>query len=159
LARYVVCILGNFRAFDDLKNAITHVGGAGFELDEAYSTLRPDPRMTPSFQVCMDRVAPSVTALDEAAIAQHKAVAYVLSPHMPRDGATAVAERVLALIKASFEIGAVAVKIESSGIAHGRARWIELATAVQKARASNDVEALSRALYTAVVRRPIHDAD
>jgi hypothetical protein len=48
------------------------------------------------------------------------------------------------LIKEAFEKGARAVKCDSSGIAHGKARWLELAT-----------ERTPIDAYLAYVRRPI----
>jgi hypothetical protein len=76
----------------------------------------------------------------------------VLSP--PIDGGTDVAASMLRLGAALLDAGAVALKGESSGIAHGAARWRALAATV----AGDDRDAAGVALYHAWVRRPLGDA-
>ena len=68
-----------------------------------------------------------------------------LPPKLARDLATVS----LSLVARAFDVGARAVKGESSGIAHGADRWRELA------RRSGDPEARDLALYQAWVRRPL----
>ncbi len=153
--RHVVCVLGKWKSLDEVEKVVTSVGGDGFALDEEYSIEAPDPRMKRAFEASRDRVRPSFDESDEKAIAEHKAVAYVLSPHMEPKDAQAVSARMLALVAALLEAGGTAAKGESSGIAHGRTRWMELAKRVK------DGDPLERAaaLLEAWVRRPLEDDD
>jgi hypothetical protein len=151
LARHILCVLGPWTNLDAVRAIVAK--SPGFELDEQYSTLQPDPRMADSFEASMDRTAPSFGPADERAIAEHRAVAYVLSPAVRVEQSVAIAESALGLLRQLLvEGGGVAAKIESSGIAHGRERWIELAQA-----AAGSERAM--ALYKAFVRRPIYDED
>lgn len=149
--RHVVCLLGRFESFDALERVVHDVGGPGFSLDREYSMLEPDDRMGRAFEVSADRTQPSVLEADWDAIAAHRAVAYVLSAPMERVTARATSARMLDVVAAAFEVGVTAVKGESSGIAHGRARWIELAS---KCHSSDPGEAALASL-DAWVRRPI----
>jgi hypothetical protein len=59
------------------------------------------------------------------------------------------------MIAMLFQGGAIAIKGESAGIAHGRTRWLELSA---KAASEQPLER-SRALMSAWVRRPLMDED
>jgi len=115
-----------------------------FEFDEQYSKCGRDDRMTSSFNASWDRVRPSVSDEDKRRVDQHRDVAYVLSVRLDPDSAIDVALDGLDLIKAAFAEGARAVKCDSSGIAHGKDRWLEFASKRRKMDA-----------YLAFVRRPI----
>jgi hypothetical protein len=153
--RHVVCVLGEWKSFDDVERIVREVGGEGFQLDDDYSMLGADPRMARAFEASRDRVTPSFTDEDLAAIKAHVAVAYVLSPPMDRDAAQAISGRMLATTAALLEAGGTAAKGESAGIAHGRARWLGLAERYARG------DALTRAavLSAAWVRRPLGDDD
>lgn len=152
-ARHVVCLLGQLDSFDDLERVALEVGGRGFSIDREYSILEPDDRMERSFEVAADRTSPSMLDSDWDAIRSHRAVAYVLSPPMERAAARATSKRMLDVVAAAFEVGASAAKSESSGIAHGRARWLELAGRC----ASSDPTEATFASLDAWVRRPLVD--
>jgi hypothetical protein len=152
-ARHVLCLL-----IDDLDDLARIVDAfPGFTVDWTYSKAEPDPRMERAFESSRDRVVPSLGDDDRAAIAGHRAVGYVLSPHLLVDdpdpaSAQAVSAQAVRLIGAAFAAGARAAKGESSGIAHGRRRWISLAEMVD-----GDADSRAMGLHAAWVRRPIGD--
>jgi len=121
----------------------------GFEFDAEYSQREPDPRMTNAFLAAADRVEPSFSDDDWAAIERHTAVAYVLGPQQSADTAAGTSRAMLAFVAEALRGGAVAAKGESSGIAHGRTQWLAL-----DERAAVDPES---ALLRAWVRYPIGD--
>jgi hypothetical protein len=89
----------------------------------------------------------------------HGAVAYVLSPPIRNDHAAEISGRALLLTAALLRGGGVAAKGESAGIAHGRARWLELAEEFARAREDCDTHTEGATLYWAWVRRPMIDDD
>lgn len=149
LPRQVLCVLGAWRSLDEVDAIVA--SAPGFTLDRDASTLAPDPRMERAFETSADRVTPSMSELDLAAIRDHQAVFYVLSPPLERSAARTSAAEGLALIARLFDAGASAVKCDSAGIAHGQARWRELATLA----ATGDADERAMALYFAFVRRPL----
>jgi hypothetical protein len=151
-SQHVVCVVGAKLDFSRLAEVVDRVGGPGFELDQEYCLDEPDPRMPEAFDVSADLVVPSFTDRDRAAVAEHRAVAYVLGPPATAGEAFAVTRRMLALIAAMLQDGADAAKSESSGIAHGRDRWLHLAAA---AAAATDRSGQAPPLYAAFVRRPL----
>jgi hypothetical protein len=151
--RHVVCVLGPWKTFDAVQRIVAELGGEGFRLDDEYSQLEPDDRMPAAFAASADRVEPSIGKADDRAIAKHRAVAYVLSPPLAPTDAQAASARMLAIIGALLDAGSLAVKAESAGIAHGAARWRDLAKAAQ----STTILTRANALRLAFVRRPIAD--
>ncbi len=156
-ARFVVCLLGTWKSFDAVATAVNHAVAPGFTVDAEHSHLSPDERMGRAFDASKDRVLPSFHEGDDQAVAGHESVAYVLSPHIDPSSAFDVAARVLAVISAAFEVGATAVKVDSSCITHGRQRWLALATGARKAQ--GDPQELAPILREAFVRRPILDSE
>jgi hypothetical protein len=157
--RHVLCILGNWPTLDEVEPIVARVGGPGFQLDREYSQLEPDGRMLGAFKASYDRVSPSMTDRDWRAIKKHTAVAYVLSPPCREKASLEVSRRALRLVGALLEAGGVAAKGESSGIAHGRDRWLELCADATGAASEGDHHRARAALYWACVRRPIQDDD
>jgi hypothetical protein len=154
LPRHVVCALGNWPSFEPVERVVRDIGGGRFQLDREYSMLAPDNRMLRAFAASADTVNLSITEADEAAIASHTAVAYIMSSPIPADQAIAISGTTLAMIDALFAADvAVAIKDESAGIAHGAARWRELATRAT----SNELLERASALQHAFVRRPLSD--
>lgn len=153
--RHVVCALGTWTSFAAIERLLAERGGAGFELDMEYSQLEPDPRMVNAFAASADRVDPSVSDTDRAAIRDHRAVAYVLSPSMPRPLGQTVSRQMLAIVSTLIDAGAVAIKSESAGVAHGIERWRELAAAAASGTPLDRAAAMRRAW----VRRPIKDGN
>lgn len=138
--RIVLCIL------HDDPEKVREICGQfpSFEFDNEYSKCGHDKRMRSSFEISWDRVRPSGTDEDKRLVEEHRDVAYVLSRSLDPEISVSVALEGLDLIKAAFASGARAAKCDSSGIAHGRERWLEFASK----RTSMDA-------YFAYVRRPI----
>lgn len=153
----MVCVVGTGLDLDAMDALVQDVGGPGFELDQEESQSDPDARMRTAFEYSMDRVNPSFTDDDWDAIDDHDSVAYVLSPPIDPGSALDVAARMLAVTAAALRAGGVAAKGESSGIAHGRERWLALADRAARAEPAgfDRVDALQQAW----VRRPISDGD
>lgn len=143
--RHVICVL------HDGDTPIREVcrGFAGFEYDSTYSQAFPDARMATAFDASADKVEPSFTKHDWDAIDRHSAVSYVISPRMDPSTAVSVSQSALAFVAAAFDAGAVAVKGDSSGIAHGREQWLALHEDTERS--------LESALIRTWVRYPISD--
>lgn len=110
-----------------------------------------DARMPAAFRASACRWDPSITDDDLTGIARHQRVLYLLSPNFPASEAAAVSRDFLNLGCQLLDAGALAMKCESSGIAHARDRWIELA------READGPDPWS-ALLRAYVQLPIHSA-
>lgn len=147
--RHVLCVLGSGLNLSEMER--TAAGFGGFVLDREYSEAAPDPRMPKAFEAGM--AAASFDEADWAAVESHDTVGYLLSAPMMRELAADTSRRLLAATAALLRSGATAVKNESSGIAHGRDRWLALA---DRAADAED-EGLAGALVDAWVQRPIHD--
>lgn len=157
--RHVICALGNWRDLDEVDSLVRQEDFPGFELDREFSQLSPDDRMMDSFDASYDRVSPSMSDEDWNAVRTHGAVAYVLSPPIRKDHAADISGRALLLTAALLRGGAVAARGEGAGIAHGRARWLELAEEFARAREDGDTLTEGARLYWAWVRRPMMDDD
>jgi len=151
-SQHVMCVVGADLDLAKCAEIVAEVGGPGFDLDADYSQRGPDPRMAEAFEVSADLVVPSFTDEDRAAVAEHQAVAYILGPSAASYEGFAVTRRMLAVIAALLQNGGTAAKSESSGIAHGRDRWLHLASV---AAAANDRAGQAPPLYAAFVRRPL----
>lgn len=159
--RHVLCFLGKDQALLHPPTAVEKtITDFGFEIDRNYSQARPDPHMERSFGVCWDRAYPNAwTEADEAAVAKHKAVLYVLSPRMDQDKAVAYSAAALRIVEEMIDAGATAVKGESAGVAHGLKRWRQLAAdckaAAQTSKGLAMTPAMSRACRLAFAKRPL----
>ncbi|MBR1121049.1 hypothetical protein JQ628_05940 [Bradyrhizobium lablabi] len=157
--RHVLCFLGGEGGKQRLSEAVSGAiaeFAKGFAIDEIYSRTEADPRMERSFGVCWDRVEPNAwTDKDEEAVLNHKSVLYVQGPPMTADTAVTVSAGALMLVVAAIKAGAVAIKGESAGIAHGLARWQRLAIQAGSALQSDDDLALRRICRLAFAKRPL----
>jgi hypothetical protein len=152
-SQHVICVVGAELDLDKCAEMVAAVGGPGFELDTEYSQAEPDPRMSEAFEVSADLVVPSFTDDDRAAVEAHRAVAYVLGPSAAAYEGFTVTRKMLAVVAALLEDGGgAAAKSESSGIAHGRDRWLHLASI---AASATDRSGQAPPLYAAFVRRPL----
>lgn len=120
LPKLVLCVLGG-ADLDSRCGPILDAEGLEHEWQGR------DDQMIPAFQASACRCDPSFTADDLASVAGHSRVLYLLSPNLTAQDAPRESLRFLHLANRLFEAGATAIKCESSGIAHGRDRWIELA--------------------------------
>ncbi|CAN7707176.1 hypothetical protein LJR066_005759 [Acidovorax sp. LjRoot66] len=159
--RHVLCFLGKSGHQTQLKEAVSRAVrefATGFSVDEEYSIAEPDDRMPRSFTVNRDRVASNAwTAADEKAVASHQSVLYVLGPPMHRQDTVKVSMAALQLVGRLIDAGAVAVKGESAGVAHGIDRWRALVRQGAQALQSGDLLAQQRIGRLAFARRPLSD--
>ncbi|MBR0824231.1 hypothetical protein JQ596_01690 [Bradyrhizobium manausense] len=159
--RHVLCFLGKNDALLHPPKAVEKtIADFGFEIDRTYSQGKPDPHMAQSFGVCWDRVFPKAwSATDEAAVINHKAVLYVLSPRMDRDKVVAYSAAALRIVEEMIEAGATAVKGESAGVAHGLERWRSLGDQARKGAQTSQglgmTLAVAKACRLAFAKRPL----
>jgi hypothetical protein len=106
-----------------------------------------DGRMPRAFQASAAGYNRSLGGDDLATVAGHSEVLYLLSRNFTAQEAAEVSASFLRLGGRLLEAGAVAMKCESSGIAHSRARWRVLAAASSSAT--------SPALLRAYVQMPL----
>jgi hypothetical protein len=162
--RHVLCFLGKDDSLLHPPTAIAKmIADFGFEIDRAYSQAKPDPHMERSFGVCWDRVFPNArSAADERAVANHRSVLYVLSPPMEQQKSVAYSAAALRIVEEMIEAGAIAVKGESAGVAHGLKRWMQLASECKAAAKTNQglalTAAMSRPCRLAFAKRPLDGA-
>ena len=74
---------------------------------------------------------------------------------MAQEAAVGVSATALRLVERLIDAGAVAVKGESAGVAHGLARWRQLGQQARNAAASGDRVALAATCRIAFARRPL----
>ncbi|MFC4008511.1 hypothetical protein ACFOY2_14870 [Nonomuraea purpurea] len=148
--RHVLCVLGSGLDLSEMERIAADFG---FALDHENSSAEPDPRMTEAFEATMARA--SFDEADRAAVESHDTVGYLLGAPMMRELAASTSRRLLAATATLLRSGAAAVKNESSGIAHGRERWLALADRAADAKR----EDLADALASAWVTRPIYDGE
>lgn len=159
--RHVLCFLGaenGLAALQKSASAAVDDFARDFGLDEDYSQDEPDDRMKRSFNVCWDRVEPEAyQEADEEAVATHGSVLYVLGPSMDAETAVKTSANALRFVQHMLDHGAVAVKGESAGVAHGARRWKQLYEQSRGEAAADDGMALARTCRLAFARRPIRD--
>lgn len=159
--RHVLCFLGKDDSLLQPPKAVARtIADFNFEIDRTYSQAKPDPHLERSFGVCWDRVFPNAwSAADEAAVANHKSVLYVLSPPMDQQKTVAYSAAALRIVEEMIEAGATAVKGESAGVAHGLARWRSLAdqarTGAKTSEGLGMTLALAKACRLAFAKRPL----
>ncbi|MGO7385185.1 hypothetical protein ELH80_26620 (plasmid) [Rhizobium ruizarguesonis] len=157
--RHVLCFLGKDRDLSPLSDAASQAirdFASGFSVDEDYSQAERDDRMSQSFAVCWDRVeADAWSPADEDAVVDHQSVLYVLGPSMPQAETVKVSMLALRLVERLIGAGAVAVKGESAGIAHGLDRWSELIRQGAEALKAADPLAQQRIGRLAFAKRPL----
>ncbi|MBB4425065.1 hypothetical protein GGD66_003622 [Bradyrhizobium sp. CIR48] len=159
--RHVLCFLGRNESLLQPPKAVAKtIADFGFEIDRSYSQAKPDPNMARSFGVCWDRVFPKAwSAADEAAVANHKSVLYVLGPPMAQQKTAVFSAAALQIVDEMFDAGAVAAKGESAGIAHGVARWRSLMDQARKGAITSQglsmTLAVGKACRLAFAKRPL----
>ena len=119
LPKIVLCLLSDLESKPRLEQMLT---GEGIE----HEFGERDSRMDQAFVAVASRTKPSLTQDDLDQIADHSLVVYILSDAYPKDKAFQAASWFLLVACKLLNADAVAMKCESSGIAHSRRRWIEL---------------------------------
>jgi hypothetical protein len=156
LPKIVLCLLGG-KDFSNQCEAILKEEGVEHEF------ASPDKRMAKAFEASAFRIRPSLDEKDLARIDKHSAVLYVLSENFPASEGPEISYSFLRLGGRLLEAGGIAMKCESSGIAHSRSRWIELASQAengQKHLGASDARAeYWSALFDAFVQFPIQSED
>ncbi|MGL4234240.1 MAG: hypothetical protein ACRCWJ_22995 [Casimicrobium sp.] len=152
--RHVICALGEWKSFQAIEPLVQKFGN-GFAFDKEYSETEADDRMERAFQASVDRVRPSMKSSDWEGVENHTAVFYVLSPLIERERSLIVAKQALDMIETLFRAGATAIKTEAAGLAHGKARWLEL---IGQSRLQESKRSMP-AVIEATVRRPISTRD
>lgn len=144
LPKIVLCLVGD-AGFANRAGPILAAAGAEHEFRDR------NPRMVAAFQASACAVAPTLDAEELEKIAHHQSVLYLLSKNFTSAQAPETSRAMLGLGARLLEAGGLAMKCESSGIAHGRERWIALAE-----QAGSQAEGQSwPALFRAYVQFPI----
>jgi hypothetical protein len=144
LPKIVLCIPGG----KDFREACeTILAEAGNE----HEWRKREKRMADAFAASEFRVNPSLEDADWEAIEKHKSVLYVLSDNFTAAQAPDASLSMLRLGRRLLDAGGVAIKCESGGIAHSRARWTELGERADTADAGDRWPAL----FAAFVQYPI----
>jgi len=152
--RHVICALGNWNDFEVIQTVLNEKF-RNFTLDTEYSILSPNPRMMDSFTVNQDKLPRSLTDKDWAAVEQHSAVVYVLSPPIEATNAEKISGEALQLVEQLFKHGATAIQSESAGLAHGKSEWLKLAIKYKNAVQNQDIFNAGIILFQAWVQRGI----
>lgn len=145
LPKVVLCVLGK----DDLQSQcepILEREGIEHEWSEH------DGRMERAFRASACRYDPSLTDKDLTRVGRHVKVLYVSSKNFTAQEGPAMSRSFLLLGRRLLKAGGLALKYESSGIAHGRSRWLELA---REAEGDN----FWPTLFRAYVQLPIQQGD
>lgn len=156
--RHVLCILGKRGGFLELVRSVELAivcFADGFEVDVEFSQDTPDERMAEAFNASWDRVHESAwDATDGIAVREHGCVVYVVGPYMNRGNAVEISAIALRLVIHALNNGAIAVKGESAGVAHGVARWRQIG---RDAETLVEGHVLARLCRLAFSRRPLCD--
>lgn len=145
LPKIILCVPGG-KDFPKTCEAILTEAG------NEHEWRKREKRMREAFEASEFRVRPSLEKADWELIDQHKTVLYVLSDNYPAAQAPTVSLSMLQLGRQLLEAEGSAIKCESSGIAHSRARWIELAN---QADGAKDAQTRWSALFDAFVQFPV----
>jgi hypothetical protein len=123
--RIILCVPGPWEDREALKGPFALEEKALRFGDERFDAefRGPDLRMKAAFQASACRLRPSLTPADFRALEGHRSVIYVLSDHFGRTTAAAAAARMVEVGRALLDAGGLAVKCDSSGIAHSAERW------------------------------------
>ena len=155
LPKIVMCLLGHLDSKPELEEMLIQAN-VDYEFGER------DARMEAAFKGVEFGTRPSLKREDFEQIADHSVVLYILSAGYPKASAFRASAWFLLFACKLLEAGAVALKCESSGIAHSRARWLALADTCKRNFSSQPerdlgdaVAGLYTSLFDAYVQYPI----
>jgi hypothetical protein len=154
LPKLILCIPGD----DDFRSRsepLLQQSGVEYEFREH------DERMLRAFEVSRSQLQPSLTDADFAAIGRHTSVLYVLSENYTAQQSAAVCARILHLGHQLLDAGGIAIKCESSGVAHSSGQWRKFDENVRwnLAQPSGGAGDPWVTLFTAYVQAPIGSED
>lgn len=157
-----MCVVGNWKSRAEIAAILDDA-----ELE--YEVEASDPRMVEAFRVSACRVNPSLDEAEYRAIGKHTSVVYFLGPNFSHEDAPPVSHFMIRVGAALLASGGIAMKCESSGIAHSKERWLEMAVTLDAAFNEFDSSDEERrlvavaqfwaTLFDAFVRFPLADAN
>lgn len=151
LPKIVLCLTAKSESMQDLQK-IVEEEGVDFEVKEY------DAKMVVAFEKASLGRSPSLTKQDLESIADHTSILFLLSDNFHERDATQFSYHYLRAGGRLLEAGASAMKCESSGIAHSRERWMELAKEAERG-AAGEWGLFWSALFDAYVQFPIVSDD
>lgn len=133
------------------------------EEEVEYELTARDDRLAESFRSADSPTQPSLTDHDIELIKEHTGVFYFLGKNMTASQAPEGAAKMMRIGKRLLDAGGVAIKCESSGLAHSKRRWLELTARLERGIAKG-VESTSEidfwlGLFLAYVQLPIRFGD
>jgi hypothetical protein len=148
LPKMILCLVGD-QSFKKKAQSILESSGVEHEWREH------DSRIRSAFEAAAFRLEPTLGAEELKKIGEHACVLYVVSKNFTARQAPVESRAFLRLGAKLLDAGGIAMKCESSGIAHGREHWIQLA---DQARLKADPNRWP-ALFRAFVQMPITSDD
>ncbi len=125
LPRIVLCLVGDDKYADRCATILENE-----QLE--YKVCGPDDRMTLAFQASSSPLWPSLEDDDYLEISSHDTVVYLLSDNFSSQDAQGMCLRFMTLGRQLLDAGGIAIKCESSGIAHSKSRWQEVSDQARK---------------------------
>jgi hypothetical protein len=155
LPKIVMCLLAHLDSQPELEEMLV-------EAKVDYEFGERDARMESAFLNVESSARPSLKRDDLEQIADHSLVLYILSNGYPKASAFRASAWFLLFGCKLLEAGCVAMKCESSGIAHSKARWQSIADVCRRNFSKDPdrdfddaVAGLYTALFEAYVQYPI----
>ncbi len=136
------------------------IDGPAFSFELAWTG--PDPRLEAAFRAAIDPQRPTLSERELHAIAGHAHIVRVAGPVATSpEGSLAAAEQAQLVAAALLDAGALGVKCDSSGLAHGHEGWTSLVSRTRQAlqqHHAGDADAvfpMFGGLIDTFVRRPV----
>lgn len=156
-AQFIITCVGEFENFSEIEKVINSPANKGkFILDNSRSGLEHNHNLPGLFRDNCDETTDTMTAEDWDSIDNHAAFARIIVPVVDEKDKIEVMALGLVLAGVLLERNLVtAIQCDSSGIAHGRVHWIEMA---MKLKVVTRLE-IFILLYQAWVRKPLVEDD
>ena len=149
LPKLVLCVLGGDDFRERVEARLTQE-----QIEHEFSER--DERMLEAFQILRSGAAPSFSEYDFQQIAGHTTALYLMSDNFTAREAPAACRKFLRIGCWLLENGGTAMKCESSGIAHSRERWLQLAHEAERGELTTPET--WNALFRTLVQFPIADS-
>lgn len=156
-AQFIITCVGEFENFNEIEKVISAPANKGkFVLDKTRSGLEHNHNLPGLFRDNCDETTDTLTAEDWDLIDNHAGFARIIVPVVADQDKIEVMALGLVLAGVLLERNLVtAIQCDSSGIAHGRLHWIEMA---MKLKVVTRLE-IFILLYQAWVRKPLVEDD